>query len=61
MPMGQYKDFDDCFKRAPDKVGDKKKYCGKIFWKTHGKEKGKEALKKKLEEMRFLLNKYKVI
>lgn len=59
MPIGKYKDFADC-KAAKKKEGlseeSAKKYCGKLFWKTHGKKGGKKALKKKMEELRAMLN-----
>lgn len=52
MPLGKYKNFKECTKHHS------KAYCGKIFWKTHGKKEGSKILKKSLEEMKELIKIY---
>ena len=53
MPLGKYKNFKECTKHRSEA------YCGKIFWKTHGKKEGSKKLKKELEEMKKLVKKYR--
>ena len=50
MPLGKYKNFAECTKYRS------KAYCGKIYWKVHGKKKGSEKIKKEIEELREMLN-----
>lgn len=50
MPLGKYKNFAECTKHHS------KAYCGKIYWKVHGKKKGSEKIKKEIEELRKILN-----
>ena len=51
MPMGDYKNFDGCLKEHT------KAYCGKLFWKTHGKKEGAKKLKKEVSDVKGLLAK----
>ncbi len=52
MPLGKYENFKECAKHHSDV------YCGKIFWKTHGKKEGSKKLKKELEDMKELIKLY---
>ncbi len=52
MPMGKYKNFDACLK-----AGKSKAYCGKLFWKTHGKKKGSKKLKHEVNMIKELIKK----
>ena len=36
-PMGQYKDFADCVRRAPRRVRDRRAYCGAVKARTEGR------------------------
>jgi len=51
MPIGPYKNFDACLK-----AGKSKAYCGKLFWKTHGKKEGAKKLKHEVNATKELLN-----
>ncbi len=50
MPMGKYKNFDACLK-----AGKSKAYCGKLFWKTHGKKEGSKKIKKEVNFIKQLI------
>lgn len=50
MPLGKYDNFKACTKEHS------KAYCGALYWKTHGKKKGSEKIKKELQELRMMLN-----
>jgi len=58
MPLGKYKNFAACKKAKTPKIGAKgaDKYCGKLYWKTHGKKEGMAKLKHEIE---LLKEKYK--
>lgn len=48
--MGKYKNFDACLK-----AGKSKAYCGKLFWKTHGKKEGAKKLKHEIFDIKQLI------
>ena len=50
MPMGKYENFKACRKEHTDA------YCGALYWKTDGKKKGTEKIKKEIQELREILN-----
>lgn len=61
MPMGKYKNFADCKSKVksahPDWSAERvKKYCGSIYWKTHGKEEGTKKLKHEINKFKEDLN-----
>lgn len=49
MPMGKYKNFDACLKEHS------KKYCGELYWRTHGKKKGSKKLKHEVNIIKELI------
>jgi len=55
MPLGKYKNFAAC-KAAKKKEGlsekSASKYCGKLYWKVHGKKKGIKLLKHEIMELK---------
>ena len=55
MPLGKYKNFAAC-KAAKKKEGlsekSASKWCGKLFWKVHGKKQGIKILKREIMELK---------
>ena len=50
MPIGKHKNFAACLK-----AGKSKAYCGKLFWKTHGKKEGAKKLKNEIFDIKELI------
>lgn len=58
MPIGQYKNFDACYKAqiAKGKSAESaKKICGKLYWKTHGKKEGSQKLKHEIFDIKEMI------
>lgn len=56
--MGKYENFAACQTAMTKKLGSAekaKKYCGRLYWATHGKKEGAKKIKNEIFEIQELI------